>query len=170
MTTPIITKKQIQAKITKAVKATANSREAIQDALFVTIHHAYLHGDVSLLNRLFAEMPKGVQMEKMQQYALAVAPIRMNKVEVREEKGLFAFKLIKEETECKERQDLLTTATWYDYRPLNSDKPKADVTTASIFANSLKSLVKKLQEHTDLNDLEITALNALKEAVVSRQG
>lgn len=165
----IITKKQIQAKITKAVKATANSHEAIQDALFVTVHHAYLHGDVSLLNRLFAEMPKGVQMEKLQQYVLACAPIRMNKVDARAEKGLFAFKLIKEETECKEKQDLLANVAWYDYRPLNSDKPKADVSTASIFANSLKSLVKKLQEHTDLNEAEMRALEALKEAVQSRQ-
>lgn len=166
----IITKKQIQAKITKAVKATVNSREAIQEALFVTIHHAYLHGDVSLLNRLFAELPSGVQREKLQQYTLATAPVRMQKVVAREEKGLFAFKLINDEAEVKGKQDLLANVTWYDYRPANSDKPKADVTTASIFANSLKSLVKKLQEHTDLNDLEITALNALKEAVASRQG
>lgn len=164
----IITKKQIQAKIAKAVKATANSREAIQDALFVTIHHAYLHGDVSLLNRLFAELPKGIQKEKLQQYALACAPIRMNKVEAREEKGLFAFKLIKE-AECKEKQDLLTNVAWYDYQPANSDKPKADVTTASIFANSLKSMVKRLQEHTDLNEAEIRALKALEEAVNSRK-
>ena len=169
MSTPIITKKQIQAKITKAVKATANSREAIQDALFVTIHHAYLHGDVSLLNRLFAEMPKGVQMEKMQQYALAVAPIRMNKVDLREEKGLFAFKLIKEDVECREKQDLLANIAWYDYQPANSDKSKANVTTASIFANSLKSMVKRLQEHTDLNEAEIRALKALEEAVNSRK-
>lgn len=165
----IITKKQIQAKITKAVKATTNSREAIQEALFVTIHHAYLHGDVSLLNRLFAEMPKGVQIEKLQQYALAVAPIRMNKVDARAEKGLFAFKLIKDEAEVKEKQDLLANVAWYDYRPLNSDKPKADVTTASIFANSLKSMVKRLQEHTDLNEAEIRALKALEEAVNSRK-
>ena len=164
-----ITKKQIQAKITKAVKATVNSREAIQEALFVTTHHAYLHGDVSLLNRLFAEMPKGVQMEKLQQYALATAPIRMNKVEMREEKGLFAFKLIKDEVECKEKQDLLTSVAWYDYRPANSDKPKVDVTTASIFANSLKSMVKRLHEHTDLNEAEIRALKALEEAVNSRK-
>lgn len=165
----IITKKQIQAKIAKAVKATVNSREAIQEALFVTIHHAYLHGDVSLLNRLFAELPSGVQREKLQQYTLAIAPIRMNKVEMREEKGLFAFKLIKDEAECKEKQDLLANVAWYDYRPANSDKPKADVTTASIFANSLKSMVKRLQEHTDLNEAEIRALKALEEAVNSRK-
>lgn len=163
-----ITKKQIQSKITKAVQATTNSREAIQEALFVTIHHAYLHGDVSLLNRLFAELPSGVQKEKLHQYALACAPIRMNKVEMREEKGLFAFKLIKEELECKEKQDLLANVAWYDYRPLNSDKPKADVATASIFANSLKSMVKKLQGHTDLNEAEIKAMKALEEAVKSR--
>lgn len=164
-----ITKKQIQAKITKAVKATANSREAIQEALFVTIHHAYLHGDVSPLNRLFAELPSGVQREKLQQYTLATAPIRVNKVEAREVHGLFAFKLIKEESECKEKQDLLSNVAWYDYRPANSDKPKADVTTASIFANSLKSMVKRLQEHTDLNEAEIRALKALEEAVNSRK-
>ena len=169
MTTQIFTKTQIQAKITKAIKATTSSREAIQDALFVTIHHAYLHGDVSLLNRLFAEMPKGVQMEKMQQYALAVAPIRMNKVEVREEKGLFAFKLIKDEAEVKEKQDLLANVAWYDYRPLNSDKPKKDITTASIFANSLKSMINRLRDHVDLNDAEIRALKALEEAVNSRK-
>lgn len=165
----LITKKQIQAKIDKAVKATANSREAIQDALFVTIHHAYLHGDVSLLNRLFAELPSGIQKEKLQQYTLATAPIRMNKEDARAEKGLFAFKLIKEESECKEKQDLLANVAWYDYRPLNSDKPKTEISTASIFANSLKSMVKKLQEHTDLNEAEIRALKALEEAVNSRK-
>ncbi len=165
----LITKKQIQAKIAKAVKATVNSREAIQEALFVTIHHAYLHGDVSLLNRLFAELPKGVQMEKLQQYALATAPVRMQKVDSREEKGLFAFKLIKEEAECKEQQDLLANVAWYDYRPVNSDKPRQAVTTASIFANSLKSMVKRLQDHVDLNEAEIRALKALEEAVNSRK-
>lgn len=165
----IFTKKQIQAKITKAVKTTTNSREAIQEALFVTIHHAYLHGDVSLLNKLFAEMPKGVQMEKLRQYTLATAPIRMQKADVQAEKGLFAFKLIKEDDEVKSRQDLLSNVAWYDYQPANSDKPKAEVSTASIFANSLKSMVKRLQEHTDLNPLEMAALKALKEAVESRQ-
>lgn len=165
----IITKKQIQAKIAKAVKATVNSREAIQDALFVTIQHAYVHGDVSLLNRLFAELPSGVQKEKLQQYALATASVRMHKADVREEKGLFAFKFIKDEAEAKEKQDLLANVAWYDYRPLNSDKPKAEVSTASIFANSLKSMVKRLQAHTDLNDAEIKALKALEEAVNSRQ-
>lgn len=164
-----ITKKQIQAKITKAVKATVNSREAIQEALFVTIHHAYTHGDVSLLNRLFAELPTGIQKEKLQQYTLATAPIRMNKVDARAEKGLFTFKLIKEEAECKEKQNLLASVAWYDYRPLNSDKPKAEISTASIFSNTLKSMIKKLQEHTDLNDAEIKALKALEEAVKSRQ-
>lgn len=165
----VITKKQIQAKITKAVKATTNSREAIQDALCVTIHHAYVHGDVSLLNRLFAELPSGIQKAKLQQYTLATAPIRMNKVDAREERGLFAFKLIKDEAEAKEKQDLLANVAWYDYRPANSDKPKADISTASIFANSLKSMIKKLQEHTDLNDAEIKALKALEEAVNSRK-
>ena len=164
-----ITKKQIQAKITKAVKATVNSREAIQEALFVTIHHAYTHGDVSLLNRLFAELPTGIQKEKLQQYTLATAPIRMNKVDARAEKGLFTFKLIKEEAECKEKQNLLASVAWYDYRPLNSDKPKTEISTASIFSNTLKSMIKKLQEHTDLNDAEIKALKALEEAVKSRQ-
>lgn len=165
----IITKKQIQAKIANAVKATVNSREAIQEALFVTIHHAYLHGDVSLLNRLFAELPSGVQREKLQQYVLVTAPIRMNKIEARAEKGLFAFKLIKDEAEVKEKQDLLANVAWYDYRPANSDKPRQDVTTASIFANSLKSMVKRLQEHVDLNEAEIRALKALEEAVNSRK-
>jgi len=165
----IITKKQIQAKITKAVKATTNSREAIQEALFVTIHHAYAHGDVSLLNRLFAELPSGVQKEKLQQYALATAPVRMQKPDARAEKGLFAFKLIKDEAEAKEKQDLLANVAWYDYRPLGSDKPKAEISTAAIFANSLKSMIKRLREHTDLNDAEIKALKALEEAVKSRQ-
>lgn len=165
----VITKKQIHAKITKAVKATTNSREAIQEALVVTIHHAYMHGDVSLLNRLFTELPSGVQREKLQQYALSTAPIRMQKPDARAEKGLFAFKLIKDEAEAKAKQNLLDSVAWYDYRPLNSDKPKAEISTASIFANSLKSMVKKLQEHTDLNDLEIVALKALEEAVKSRQ-
>ena len=165
----LITKKQIQAKIAKAVKATANSREAIQEALFVTIHHAYLHGDVSLLNRLFAELPSGIQKEKLQQYTLATAPIRMSKVDARAEKGLFAFKLIKDEAEAKAKQDLLNAVAWYDYRPMQSDKPKAEISTASIFSNTLKAMVKKLQEHTDLNDLEISALKALEEAVKSRQ-
>ena len=164
-----ITKKQIQAKITEAVQATTNSREAIQDALFVTIHHAYTHGDVTLLNRLFAELPTGVQKERLQQYTLAIAPIRLNKVDARAEKGLFTFKLIKDAAECKEKQDLLSNVAWYDYRPLDSDKPKAEISTASIFANSLRSLIKKLQDHTDLNDAEIKAMKALEEAVKSRQ-
>lgn len=164
-----ITAKQIQAKITKAVKATINSRDAIQEALFLTIQHAYLHGDVSLLNRLFSELPSGVQREKLQQYILATAPIRMNKAVMREEKGLFSFKLIKDEAECKEKQDMLANVAWYDYRPANSNGPKVDVTTASIFSNTLKSMVKRLQEHTDLNEAEIRALKALEEAVNSRK-
>ena len=165
----MLTAKQINAKITKAVKATNGMKEAIQEALQASIEHAYEHGDVSLLNRLFAEMPRGIQIEKLRQYTLASAPVRVNKAELQEAKGLFAFKATKDE-EMKAKYRVLAQSPWYDYQPKDSDKPKAEVSTASIFANSLKSLVKKLQEHTDLNDLEITALNALKEAVVSRRG
>lgn len=167
--TIMLTAKQINARITKAVKSAATSRVSIQDALFSCIGHLYAHGDVSLLNRLFAEMPKGVQMEKLRQYALATAPIRMNKADVQAEKGLFAFKAVKGEADIQAKQSMLLHCVWYDYKPANSDKPKADVTTASIFSNTLQSMVKRLQEHTDLNDLEIAALNALKEAVASRQ-
>lgn len=166
----MLTAKQINAKITKAIKATNGMREAIQEALQASIDHAYAHGDVSLLNRLFAEMPKGVQTEKLTQYALACAPIRVNKTALRDAKGLFAYKATKDVAELKAKYRVLAQSPWYDYQPKDSAKPKADVDTASIFANSLTSLVKKLQEHTDLNDLEIAALNALKEAVASRQG
>lgn len=165
----MLTAKQINQRITKAVKSATTSKEAIQDAVFSCIEHLYAHGDVSLLNRLFAELPKGVQMEKLQQYALATAPIRMNKVDVRAEKGLLAYRAIKEEEEVQAKQSILLHCAWYDYRPANSDKPKAEISTASIFANSLKSMIKRLQEHTDLNDAEINALQALKEAVKSRQ-
>lgn len=166
----MLTAKQINAKITKAIKATNGMKEAIQEALQASIDHAYEHGDVSLLNRLFSEMPKGVQMEKLKQYTLACAPIRVNKTALQEAKGMFAYKATKDEEEMTAKYRVLAQSPWYDYQPKDSDKPKAEVSTASIFANSLKSLVKKLQEHTDLNDLEITALNALKEAVASRQG
>lgn len=166
----MLTAKQINAKITKAIKATIGMKEAIQEACKASIEHAYEHGDVSFLNRLFSEMPKGVQMEKLKQYTLACAPVRMQKAELREAKGMFAYKATKDEEEMKAKYHVLAQSPWYDYQPKDSDKPKAEVSTASIFANSLKSLVKKLQEHTDLNDLEIIALNALKEAVSSRQG
>lgn len=166
----MLTAKQINAKITKAIKATNGMKEAIQEALQASIEHAYEHGDVSLLNRLFSEMPKGVQMEKLKQYTLASAPVRVQKAELQETKGFFAYKATKDEEEFKAKYHVLAQSPWYDYQPKDSDKPKAEVSTASIFANSLKSLVKKLQEHTDLNDLEITALNALKEAVASRRG
>ena len=165
----ILTTKQINARINKAIKATTNSNGAIQEALVATIEHLYAHGDVSLLNRLFAELPSGVQREKLKQYVFATAPIRMQKAELQAEKGLFAFKLIKNEAEVEAKQDLLSNIAWYDYKPVQSDKPKAEVSTASIFANSLKSMVKKLQEHTDLNEAEMRALEALKEAVQSRQ-
>lgn len=164
-----MTTKQINAKITKAIKATTGSREAIQEALQATIEHLYAHGDVSLLNRLFAELPSGVQREKLQQYTLVTAPVRMQKPDAREEKGLLAFKRIKDEAEAKAKQDLLYSVAWYDYKPMQSNKPKAEISTASIFSQALKSMVKRLQEHTDLNDLEIVALKALEEAVKSRQ-
>lgn len=164
----MLTAKQINAKITKAVKATNGMKEAIQEALQASIEHAYEHGDVSLLNRLFSEMPKGVQIEKLKQYALACAPIRVNKTTLQDAKGLFAYKATKDAEEMKAKYRVLAQSPWYDYQPKDSDKPKAEVSTASIFANSLRSLIKKLQDHTDLNDLEITALHALKEAVASR--
>ena len=166
----MLTAKQINAKITKAIKATNGMREAIQEALQASIDHAYEHGDVSLLNRLFSEMPKGVQLEKLKQYTLACAPIRVNKTALQDAKGLFAYKAPKDEEELKAKYRVLAQSPWYDYQPKASAELKAKVSTASIFANSLQSLIKKLQEHTDLNDLEITALNALKEAVASRQG
>ena len=165
----MLTAKQINAKITKAVKATNGAKEAIQEALQASIEHAHDHGDVSLLNRLFAEMPKGVQMEKLKQYTLASAPVRVQKAELQEAKGLFAYKATKDEEELKAKYRALVQGAWYDYQPANSDKPKADVTTASIFANSLRSMVKRLQEHTDLNEAEIRALKALEEAVNSRK-
>lgn len=165
----MLTAKQINAKITKAVKATNGMREAIQEALQASIEHAYEHGDVSLLNRLFAEIPPGVQIEKLKQYTLASAPIRVNKAELQEAKGLFAYKATKDEEEMRAKYLVLAQSAWYDYRPANSDKPKADISTASIFANSLKSMVKRLQEHTDLNEAEIRALKALEEAVNSRK-
>lgn len=164
----MLTAKQINAKITKAVKATNGMKEAIQEALQASIEHAHDHGDVSLLNRLFAEMPKGVQMEKLKQYTLASAPVRVNKAELQEAKGLFAYKATKDEEELKAKFRVLAKGAWYDYQPANSDKSKAEVTTASIFANTLKSMVKRLQEHTDLNPLEQQALEALKAAVESR--
>lgn len=165
----MLTTKQINQRITKAVKATSGMREAVQDAVFACVEHIYAHGDVSLLNRLFAELPKGIQFEKLKQFVLAVAPIRVNKAELQEEKGLFAFRAIKDEEEVQAKQSILLHCAWYDYQPANSDKAKPEVTTASIFANSLKSMVKKLQEHTDLNEAEIRALKALEEAVNSRK-
>lgn len=164
-----LTTKQINARINKAIKATTNSNGAIQEALVATIEHLYAHGDVSLLNRLFSELPSGVQREKLKQYVFATAPIRMQKVDLQAEKGLFAYKAIKDEAEAEAKQDLLSHVAWYDFKPMQSDKPKQAVTTASIFQNTLKSIVKKLQEHTDLNEAEMRALEALKEAVQSRQ-
>lgn len=165
-----MTTKQINARINKAIKATTGSNEAIQEALFATIEHAYAHGDVSLLNRLFAELPEGIQFEKLKQYAFATAPIRMNKAEKQETSGLFAYKAVKDEDEVQAKKGILSSINWYNYKPRDSDKPKAETPTATIFANTLKAMVKKLQAHTDLNDSEQKALKALEEAVKSRLG
>ena len=164
----MLTTKQINQRITKAVKATSGMREAVQEAVFACIEHIYIHGDVSLLNRLVSELPKGFQAEKLKQFIAATAPVRVNKSELQAKKGIFTFRAIKDEEETKVKQGILLHCPWYDYQPANSDKPKADITTASIFANALKSMVTRLQEHTDLNPLEQQALEALKAAVESR--
>lgn len=157
--------KQIISLINKAVKSVDTSRQALQDAIDATVRHAWQHGDVSLINRLIAELPKGVQVEKIRQYLLEVAPVRPNKAADMQDKGYYKYRKLSDDSE-KISLSILSDCTWFDYQPMKADK--AEVTTGQIFTRHLKAMIKALQEHTDLNTFEQEALIALERAVQSR--
>lgn len=157
--------KQIISLITKAIKAANTSKQAIQDAIDATVKHAWQHGDVSLINRLIAELPKGVQIEKIKQYLQEVAPVRPNKSADIESKGYYKYRKLSDDSE-KISLSILSDCNWWDYQPLKANK--AEATTNQIFTRHLKAMLKQLQEHTDLNVLEQKALIALEAAVNSR--
>lgn len=159
------TTKQIQALITKAVKASNTSKQAIQDAIDACVKHAWQHGDVSLINRLVTDLPKGVQLEKIRQYLQEVAPVRPNKAIDVADKGYYKYRKLSDDSE-KISLSILSDCAWWDYQPLKANK--AEVTTKQIFTRHLKAMLKQLQEHTDLNVLEQQALIALEAAVNSR--
>lgn len=159
------TTKQIQSLITKAVKAAGTSRQAIQEAIDACARHAWRHGDVSLINRLIAELPKGVQLEKIRQYLLEVAPVMPNKAADMQDKGYYKYRKLSNDSE-KISLSILSDVAWFDFQPLKADK--AEVTTGQIFTRHLKAMLKALQQHTDLNALEQQALIALEAAVNSR--
>lgn len=157
--------KQIQSLITKAVKSANTSKQAIQEAIDACVMHAWQHGDVSLINRLVAELPKGVQIEKIRQYLLEVAPVRPNKAADIQDKGYYKYRKLSDDSE-KISLSILSDVAWWDYQPLKADK--TEVTTRQIFTRHLKAMLKQLQQHTDLNTLEQQALIALEAAVNSR--
>jgi hypothetical protein len=157
--------KQIMSLINKAVKYVGTSRQALQDAIDATVRHAWQHGDVSLINRLMAELPKGVQIEKIRQYLLEVAPVRPNKAADMQDKGYYKYRKLSDDSE-KISLSILSDCAWYDYQAMKADK--AEVTTGQIFTRHLKAMLKQLQQHTDLNTLEQQALIALEAAVNSR--
>ena len=157
--------KQINSLINKAVKSVGTSRQALQDAIDATVRHAWQHGDISLINRLIAELPKGVQVEKIRQYLLEVAPVRPNKAADMQDKGYYKYRKLSDDSE-KVSLSILSDCAWFDYQPMKADK--AEVTTSQIFARHLKAMLKALQQHTDMNTLEQQALIALEAAVNSR--
>ena len=157
--------KQILSLITKAIKAANNSKQAIQDAIDATAKHAWQHGDVSLINRLVADLPKGVQLEKIRQYLLEVAPVRPNKAIDVADKGYYKHKAFNDDAKAISLS-ILSDVAWFDYQPLKADK--AEVTTGQVFTRHLKAMLKALQDHTDLTPLEQDALIALEKAVNSR--
>lgn len=157
--------KQILALINKAVKAANSSKQAIQDAIDATVRHAWQHGDVSLINRLVAELPRGVQAEKIRQYLQEVAPVRPNKAADMQDKGYYKYRKLSADSE-KISLSILSDCPWFEYQRVKADK--AEVTTGQIFARHLKAMLKTLQQHTDLNNDEQAALIALERAVNSR--
>ena len=159
------TVKQVNALITKAIKAANSSKQAIQEAIDATVKHAWAHGDVSLINRLVAELPKGVQLEKIRQYLLEVAPVRPNKAADIQDKGYYKYRKLSEDSQVISLS-ILSDVAWFDYQPMKADK--AEVTTGQVFTRHLKAMLKALQDHTDLTPLEQDALIALEKAVNSR--
>ena len=157
--------KQILSLITKAVKAANTSKQAIQDAIDATVKHAWQHGDVSLINRLVAELPKGVQLEKIRQYLQGVAPVRPNKAIDVADKGYYKYRKLSEDSQAISLA-ILADCAWWDYQSAKADKP--EVTTGQVFTRHLKAMLKALQDHTDLTPLEQDALIALEKAVNSR--
>lgn len=160
------TTKQIQSLITKAVNSANTSRRAIQDAIVATVNHAWVHGDVSLINRLVAELPKGVQLEKIRQYLQEVAPVRPNKAVDVADKGYYKYRKLNEDTQVVSLS-ILSDVAWWDYQSAKADKP-VDVNTAKVFKSALSSLLKKLKEQTDLTSYEVEAMKALEKAVLDR--
>lgn len=157
--------KQIQSLITKAIKATTGYRTAVQAALDATIRHCWEHGDTSLLNRLIAELPRGAQLEKIKQYVQETAPVRPNKSADMGSKGYYKYKAFSDGVQAISLS-LLTDVNWWDYQMIKQQVQVVD--TAKVFKNALTSLLKKLQEQTDLTPLEQEALIAMERAVNSR--
>ena len=161
------TTKQIQALITKAVKAANSSKQAIQDAIEATVKHAWQYGDVSLINRLVADLPKGVQLEKLKQYIQECAPVRPHKSTDIESKGAYKYKAYDDEIKAISLS-LLNDVAWWDYVHTNNQQQNHQVDTAKIFKHALTGLLKKLKEQTDLTSYEVAAMQALEKAVVDR--
>lgn len=160
--------KQIQSLITKAVKAANISKQAIQDAIDATVKHAWQHGDVSLINRLVTDLPKGVQLEKIKQYLQEVAPVRPNKAIDVADKGYYKYRKLSEDSQAISLS-ILADCAWWDYQPIKQQQVQG-VDTAKIFRQALTNLLQKLQNQTDLTPLEQDALIAMERAVNSRIG
>ncbi len=158
--------KQIQSLINKAIKATNASKQAIQDAIDATVRHAWEHGDVSLINRLVAELPKGVQLEKIRQYLQEVAPVRPNKANDVVDKGYYKYRKLSEGSQVISLA-ILADVAWWDYQSAKTNKP-VEIDTAKVFKGALTSLLKKLKEQTDLTSYEVEAMKALEKAVLDR--
>lgn len=158
--------KQILSLITKAVKAANTSKQAIQDAIDACVKHAWQHGDVSLINRLVSDLPKGVQLEKIRQYLQEVAPVRPNKAIDVADKGYYKYRKLSEDSQAISLS-ILADVAWWDYQSAKADKP-VEIDTAKVFKSALTSLLKKLKEQTDLTSYEVEAMKALEKAVLDR--
>lgn len=172
MNPKVLTAKQVEIKIKAVLNAGTKAREAVQSAVQATVMHVWEHGDVTLLNRLIAELPKGMQLEKLRQYILEVAPVCTNKPSLADTGGTYKYKGPNPDNAEEIKAiclNILYTEMWWDYKAIPKRAPK-ESTTAMIFERALKNLVKNLQTHTDLNPSETQALEVLYNAVKSREG
>lgn len=172
MNPKVLTAKQVEIKVKAAVNAGTKAREAVHSAVQATVMHAWEHGDVTLLNRLIAELPKGMQLEKLRQYILEIAPVRINKPNLVDTEGTYKYKGPNPDNAEEIKAiclNILSTEMWWEYKVIPKRALK-NVTTGMIFERALKNLIKNLQEHTDLNPLEMQALEVLHNAVKSREG
>lgn len=160
------TTKQIISLINKAIESVGASRQVLQDAIDATVRHAWQHGDVSLINRLVADLPKGVQLEKIKQYLQEVAPVRPNKAADVQDKGYYKYRKLSDDSQVISLS-ILASVAWWDWQSAKAAKP-VEVDTAKVFKGALSSLLKKLKEQTDLTSYEVVAMKALEKAVLDR--